>query len=158
MSLYRSRAPQFPWSPSLWDWLTTVSPSLAPFHSVRLLLSLSQPSGITASFRVHTPPLFFPSRAHRVNLSDYRYCDFSRAPLLFVATIFPVLFLPIVPVAGNLKFRVQSAMMNGESFFSFLFSLRKESNINKQIGKRCYLQIILLFMNLFSFRRISLYN
>lgn len=74
---------------------------------------------------------------------------------------FPVLFLPIVPVAGNLKFRVQSAMMNGESFFSFLFSLRKESNINKQIGKRCYLQIILLFMNLFSFKGgnlIALYN
>lgn len=59
------------------------------------------------------------------------------------------------------KFKISRAIGDDERwilfFFSFLFE-KGEYNINKQIGKRCYLQIILLFMNLFSFRRISLYN
>ena len=85
------------------------------------------------------PIAWAPCKSFGLSLLRFFTCSTS-----FRRHHFPVLFLPIVPVAGNLKFRVQSAMMNGESFFSFLFSLRKESNINKQIGKRCYLQIILL--------------
>lgn len=93
---------------------------LPPWPPFTLSALFPYPSGITANFRVHTPPLPIAcapaAPCKSFGLSLLRFFTALLRPLF---ATFPH-FRPIVLVAGNLKFRSVDRTARGEFFFFFL--------------------------------------